>query len=96
MRQSKARAVVTRMPTNTGEFRYQKATPTPPPLPIFSNCGKLLHIINNSRINNHLRDQSKTGPSYTVRQKDRWSAHHPKRITISHEKLCPVHRGLMR
>jgi hypothetical protein len=23
----------------------------------------------------------------------RWPAHHPKRITMNHEKLCPVHRG---
>ena len=23
----------------------------------------------------------------------RWHAHQPRRITMSHEKLCPVHRG---
>jgi hypothetical protein len=35
MRQSKASAVVTKMQTNTGEFRYQKGTPPPPPPNIF-------------------------------------------------------------
>jgi hypothetical protein len=25
----------------------------------------------------------------------RWPAHQPRRITMSHEKLCPVHRGLI-
>jgi len=41
------------------------------PLPptIFSNCGKLLHIIYKAIINNHLRNQSKPGKSHNVRHK---------------------------
>jgi hypothetical protein len=44
-----------------GESRASDRVPTPLPPTIFSNCGNLLQIIYNLRINNHLRDSFKTG-----------------------------------
>ena len=44
MRQSNASAIVTKMPTKAGEYRYQKGTPPPPPLRYFQTVENFVAV----------------------------------------------------